>query len=111
MHERVNTGKYNKREKYFKIILCVRMLDCSDIKLHSEIHACSKRGKRYHKNMKFQVSTSFYPELLISIPSRIMMVNQKRWKKLSRLKHVLLVNTLVIFLRTGSNSPFLEDTW
>ena len=80
MHERVNTGKYNTSEKDFKIILCVRMLDVSDIKLHPEIHACSKRGKRY-TNMTFQVSTSFYPELLISIPSRIMMVNQKRWKK------------------------------
>lgn len=72
------------QEKKFKIILRVRTLDCSDIKLHSEdckIHACSKRAKRHHKNMTFQISTSFYPELLISIPSRIMMVNQKRWKK------------------------------
>lgn len=62
------------------------MLDCSDIKLHSEdckLEQACIRAKRNHKNMIFQVSTSFYPELLISIPSRIMKVNQKRRKKTS----------------------------
>lgn len=60
--------------------------------------------------MTFQVSASLYPELGTSIPSGIMMVSQKRWKKnLLRLKPVQLVNIFAVFLRTGSNSTFFRE--
>lgn len=61
--------------------------------------------------MTFQVSTSFYPEHLILIPLGIMMINQKRWKNLIRLKYVLLVNTFVLFFTTGSNSTISKNMW
>lgn len=57
--------------------------------------------------MTCQVSTSFYPQLLISISSGIMMVNQKDGKISSGPNmYKCGQHIFVVFLKTGSNSTF-----